>query len=46
MTLPPGAIVRLASEGVPGDLVDVEWNGEPFLIFSKDFRERAEPTGI
>jgi hypothetical protein len=43
VTLPAEAIVRVSVEPQAGDqLIDVLWNGNKYLMFAQDLRDRAE----
>jgi hypothetical protein len=41
--VPVNAIVSISEDPREGDrLIDVVWNGEPFLMFTQDLRQRCE----
>ena len=43
--VPVNAIVSISEDPREGDrLIDVIWNGEPFLMFTQDLRQRCEPV--
>jgi hypothetical protein len=42
--VPVDAIVMLSDDLRDGDrLVDVNWDGKPYMMFSQDLRDRGEP---
>jgi len=42
--VPVNSIVSISEDPREGDrLIDVVWNGEPFLMFTQDVRQRCEP---
>jgi hypothetical protein len=42
--VPVDSIVSISEDPQVGDrLIDVDWNGEPFLMFMQDLRQRCEP---
>jgi hypothetical protein len=45
VTIPTDGIVVAAEDALDSDrLVDVIWNGKPYLMFSQDLRDRSDPV--
>ena len=43
LTVPVGGVVRVADGSLnENQLVDVEWQGKPLLMFAADLRDRGE----
>jgi hypothetical protein len=43
ITVPSAAVITVAEDSLVGDrLIDVDWNGNTYQMFTKDLRERGE----
>jgi hypothetical protein len=42
--IPADAVIRVTGGPTPGDsrMIDVEWNGNPLVMFAEDVRRRGE----